>query len=182
MKEDSANGIDFPAFHPSIVESDEDGEAKNRLRLKSAQVHTFMRISEKLITPLLGEYVDDIGWQAWLAHVEYFKSMTASSFTLASIKELDKQIQEHQKLYAQVCMRTAAICRHIGRMHRHQPPSTIRGLCVCCPADPLRFYAPCHYLYAGARRALFAEAPFCAPCALRHRVRWPAALLLVLPL
>lgn len=42
------------------------------------------------------------GWQAWLAHVKYFKSMTASSFTLADIKRLDAEIQEHQELYASV--------------------------------------------------------------------------------
>jgi hypothetical protein len=55
MKEDSADAIDLPAFHPCIVESDELGMAKNKLRLKAAQVHTFMRItiSEELISPLL---------------------------------------------------------------------------------------------------------------------------------
>ena len=98
MKEDSADAIDLPAFHPCIVESDELGMAKNKLRLKAAQVHTFMRISEELISPLLGDHVDDPVWQAWLKHVELFNLMMAPNFTLSSVNHLDKMINEHQAL------------------------------------------------------------------------------------
>ena len=100
MKQQSAETIDLPAFHPSITESDEHGRFKNKLRLKAAQVHTFIRISEALITPLLGAHVNDACWIAWLAHVKYFNSMMESSFTLADIKRLNTQIREHQELYA----------------------------------------------------------------------------------
>lgn len=102
MKTVSADGIDLPEFHPCIIESDDNGECKNKLRLKAAQVHTFMRISEELIKPLLGAHVNDIGWRAWLAHVKYFNSMMAYSFTHADLKRLDAEIQAHQELYAQV--------------------------------------------------------------------------------
>jgi len=102
MKDDSAEGIDVPYFHPSILESDENGFRKNKLRLKAAQVHTFIRISRELIGPLLGTHTNDIGWKAWMAHVRYFNSMMEPSFTRAAIARLDAQIQEHQELYALV--------------------------------------------------------------------------------
>lgn len=100
MKENSGESIDLPAFHPSIVESDDNGRAKNKLRLKAAQVHVFIRISEELLAPLLGEGVNDLVWRAWLEQVKYFNTMTASSFTLEDLKRLDAEIQEHQELYA----------------------------------------------------------------------------------
>ena len=63
-----------------------------------------MRISEALISPLLGEHADDIGWRAWLALVEWFNtmSMMAPTFTRADVQRLDSQIQAHHDLYCQV--------------------------------------------------------------------------------
>ena len=147
MKDDAAEGIDLPAFHPSITESDEHGRAKNKLRLKAAQVHTLMRISEDLMSPLLGDYDDEDGvWQSWLAHVEYFLCMTASSFTTASIKQLDAKIQHHQELYSKV------------HAHHH---------CALISPNPLS-RTQIHHLVsihslAGAGRSLRAQAPLCAP-------------------
>ena len=123
LKEQSAAVIDLPDFHPSITESDEDGNAKNKLRLKAAQVHTFVRISEDLIGRHLGEHVDDVGWQCWLAHAKYFNSMMVSSFTIESINELNQQINTHQELFA--TMQGHFIPKH--HFARHVPKDIIRS-------------------------------------------------------
>ena len=52
-----------------------------------------MRISEKLIGPLLGRHSNDLGWKAWLAHVKYFNTMMAPNFTLAQIQRLELRAQ-----------------------------------------------------------------------------------------
>ena len=84
-----------------------------------------MRISEELIGPLLGDsHSDDIGWRSWLAHVEYFKAMSATSFTLTTIKELDAKIQEHQKLYDQVPGSHFVPKHHFAR---HVPKDILRS-------------------------------------------------------
>lgn len=130
MKEDSAERIDLPLFHPSIVESDADGCAANKLRLKAAQVHVFIRISQELIEPLLGEHVNDSAWQAWLAHVKYFNSMMADSFTLSDIKRLNAEIETHQKLFADL---PYAHFRPKHHFARHVPKDILR-------AGPPRFF------------------------------------------
>ena len=71
---------------------------ENKVRMKAAQVNEFMRISESLIGPLLRrKHAEaDVVWVAWRAHVKYFKSMTAHTFTLADVKRLDTEIKEEK--------------------------------------------------------------------------------------
>jgi len=45
VKADCAEGIDLPNFHPSMVDSNEDGEPANKLSFKAAQVQVFIHIS-----------------------------------------------------------------------------------------------------------------------------------------
>ena len=124
MKQDSLEEIDLPTFHPCITASDDMGHVKNKLRLKAAQVHVFMRISQELITPLLGAHVNDPTWQAWLAHVKYFNSMMASSFTRYDIKRLDDEIQAHQLLYSSLPGAHFVPKHHFAR---HVPKDILRN-------------------------------------------------------
>ena len=50
MKEDAE--IDLPSFHPCMVESDENGQAKNKLRLKALTLSLTLSPSISL-TPTL---------------------------------------------------------------------------------------------------------------------------------
>lgn len=66
-------------------------------------LHAVFVRSEEVIGPLVPDK-SDVGWVAWIKHVEYYKVINQHEISVPDVLKLDSLIFEAQEAFSKVCI------------------------------------------------------------------------------